>query len=92
MINSIIDARSDVAYHMAMTTSAPRKRNPETPVKNEDNISAWRVATHRKMRPVAKSIAKIKHPLTTKALSRSSDHKDMAKPPSIVSKQSNITL
>jgi hypothetical protein len=92
MMNCIIDARSDVAYHMAMTTSAPRKRNPETPVKNEDSISAWRVATHRKRRPVAKSTAKTKHPLTTKALSRSNDHKDMARPPSIVSKQSNITL
>ncbi len=91
-MNSIIDTRSDVAYQMAITASAPRKRNPETPVKNEGNISAWREATHRKMKPDAKSIAKIKHPLTTNALNRSSDHKDMAKPPSIVSKQSNITL
>jgi hypothetical protein len=39
-MNSIIDDRSDVVYQMAITASAPRKRNPETPVKNEDSISA----------------------------------------------------
>ena len=40
MKNVINDARSDVAYQTAITANAPRKRNPETPVKNEGNISA----------------------------------------------------
>ena len=39
-MNNNIDARSDSAYQMAITAKAPKKRNPETPVKNEGNMSA----------------------------------------------------
>lgn len=91
-MNAIIDARFEMTYHTAITTSAPKKRNPETPVKNEGNISAWRVATQRKMKPEAMSVTKMKHPLTIMAPSKSSDHNFIAKPPRRVSRQHNAKL
>ena len=91
-MNVIIDERFDMAYQTAITTSAARKRNPETPVKNEGSISAWRVATQRKSKPEATSTTKMKHPLTIMAVSRLSDHSCMARHPRMVSTQSSTML
>ena len=91
-MNVIIDERSEMAYHTAISTSAAKKRNPETPVKNEGSISAWWVATQRKRKPEATSTTKMKHPLTIMALSKLSVYNCIAKHPRMVSTLNSTML
>ena len=91
-MNCIIEVRSDMTYHTAITTSAVRKRNPDTPVMNVGIMSGCLVATQRKTSADAMSTTRIKHPLTMMALQRPSDHTFMTTNPQIVSKQHNAML
>ena len=69
----LIDSLSDATNHTNSTTRASRKRNPETPVKNEGSISAWLTATHRKRSAEATSTVSTKSALTSRGTPTPSD-------------------
>ena len=91
-MNCIIEVRSDRTYHTAITTSAAKKRNPDTPVMNVGIMSLCLVATQRNTSADATSITRMKHTLTIMALNKSSDHTFIATNPQMVSRQQSAML